>query len=523
MSENTVIENNNDQPVTKNKKLIIISSIIAVILLCCTAFVVYLSSNYVIISDNLFKGKLCDISLTQLDLRDSDLKELNNIERMENLRNLDIRGCEVSANRYKEIKDALPDCEILWSVPLGNKRFDSNTESVSVDNSTDFSNLSFFPYLKNVDASQCTNYDELITASASMSHVSFVWNVTVEGNSIPNTTEEIKLSSNASAADIEALKYISSLKYADATECTLYDELLALSGTVSGCDVEWTINIGDCEVSSLTEKIDLRGHTVSDPSVITSALPYLPRVTYIDMCGCGLTNEQMQTLRETYPNIKFVWYVSFLTYENVRTDIQVFSSLRYSKSPYTLKDYEPLILYCTDLVALDLGHNSIKDLTPLTNLKKLKCLLMTDNSIVDLSPLAELKELELVELASNRIADFSPLAELPKLTDMNVGFNNPYNYDTLEGLQCPKRIWMTQRNIGLTPAAIKQKIKALYPDCETCYFAGYSDASGIDWISADHYKAYRKAFKNWRYVKYFNSWDDHAFMEGVPLWESSIK
>jgi len=290
-----------------------------------------------------------------------------------------------------------------------------------------------------------------------------------------------------------------------------------LNNAVSNCDVEWFLDIGGAKVSSLSDKVDLRGYTITDPSAITDAIPYLPNATYFDMCDCGLSNEQMQTLRETYPNIKFVWYISFLTYKNVRTDIQVFSSLRYSKSPYTAKDYSPLLIYCTDLVALDLGHNSIKDISLLTNLKKLKCLILTDNCVVDLTPLAELQELEIVELCINNIVDYAPLAKLPKLRDINVGFNPSYGYNTLEGLQCPERLWLTQRLSRWTPPEIKQKIKKLYPDCKTCYYVAYSEACGPEWTGTEKYKGYRKAFRNWRHVVYFNSWDDNAYKEGVTL------
>jgi len=501
----------------KRKKFIIISCIFAALLLFCTIFVVYFSSNYAIIGDGLFNQKSYNVALTELDLRNSNMTTFNGVEKMKNLKVLDIRECFVSVERYEQIQSALPECKILWSIPLGSERFDCDSQSVVVDNNTDFSNLSYFDSLKNVNAVSCTRYDELIAVSISMSDVEFIWNVTVEGQSLSCNTEQYKLSSSATAADISALKYIPGLKYVDASECTLYEDLLSLNNAVSNCDVEWFLDIGGAKVSSLSDKVDLRGYTITDPSAITDAIPYLPNATYFDMCDCGLSNEQMQTLRETYPNIKFVWYISFLTYKNVRTDIQVFSSLRYSKSPYTAKDYSPLLIYCTDLVALDLGHNSIKDISLLTNLKKLKCLILTDNCVVDLTPLAELQELEIVELCINNIVDYAPLAKLPKLRDINVGFNPSYGYNTLEGLQCPERLWLTQRLSRWTPPEIKQKIKKLYPDCKTCYYVAYSEACGPEWTGTEKYKGYRKAFRNWRHVVYFNSWDDNAYKEGVTL------
>ena len=63
----------------------------------------------------------------------------------------------------------------------------------------------------------------------------------------------------------------------------------------------------------------------------------------------------------------------------------------------TSKDIQ-VLKYCTDLQALDLGHQRITDLSVIGNyLKDLRILILADNKVSDVSPLANLKHLHYLQ------------------------------------------------------------------------------------------------------------------------------
>ncbi len=496
------------------KKLRAAAIAIAVLLTAAVVFWAVFSSKYIIVGDSLFKFQKCEKAATELSFANSEMSEFKNVEKLKNLKKLDLRGCDLSEERFDEIFEALPGCTVLWDVPFGGERIDNMSRTITLGDSSIFDNLSYLTKLEYVDASDCTRYNDIKSAQEKYPNVEFTWGVLVDGNEVSGNAESVVLSKNATADDVAVLKYLSNLKYVDATECSLYGDLVELDkAVVSGCDIEWKVNLAGLSISSLDTKADLRGYTVSDVAEVEDALQYLPRLTYLDMCGCGLSNEQMETLLNDYPNVKFVWYISFARWENVRTDIKVFSSLNFDKQSYDQETYAPLLKYCTDLVALDLGHSSVSNLSSFTNLKKLQCLFLTGNWVNDITGIEQLQELQTIELFSNNIKDFSMLNELPNLHDIGIGFNPKEGYNTITDLKSPENIWLTYSFDGYVPQETKDLLEGLYPDARFCYFSGrWSVASGKIWCGLPSVSNFGRMFRNWERVEYVNSYDDYKIL-----------
>ena len=55
---------------------------------------------------------------TELDLSGVQLTEAEKLAELENLSKLDLRNTGISAQQYDVLRAALPQCEILWSVPF---------------------------------------------------------------------------------------------------------------------------------------------------------------------------------------------------------------------------------------------------------------------------------------------------------------------------------------------------------------------------------------------------------------------
>ena len=74
---------------------------------------------------------------TTLDLRDKGLTDVSDLLEQTQLTSLDLRGNEITPADFDALKAALPNCEILWSVPLNGARYDSDSAALKLDAATD--------------------------------------------------------------------------------------------------------------------------------------------------------------------------------------------------------------------------------------------------------------------------------------------------------------------------------------------------------------------------------------------------
>ncbi|MCR5216225.1 MAG: hypothetical protein K6C69_04765, partial [Lachnospiraceae bacterium] len=68
---------------------------------------------------------------------------------------------------------------------------------------------------------------------------------------------------------------------------------------------------------------NISGIPITDFKAFKKDLKQLPNLLYLDMCDCGLSNEQMEELQTEFPNIKFAWRVHMGTW-SLRTDALAF-------------------------------------------------------------------------------------------------------------------------------------------------------------------------------------------------------
>ena len=102
----------------------------------------------------------------------------------------------------------------------------------------------------------------------------------------------------------------------------------------------------------------------------------------------------------------------------------------------------------TALTTLDLGYNSISDISTLQNLTNLTSLSLDDNSISDISTLQNLTNLTSLSLSSNSISDISPLEDLTNLTWLNLSDNSISDISPLEDLTNLTALFLSDNSIS---------------------------------------------------------------------------
>lgn len=502
----------------KKKPNILRVAIIAAAVLLLVVSAIAVSSGYVMLD-----GEPVRRDITELDLSGQPLDDPSILDRFSELEYLDLRGTFISAEEYLEIQQKLPDCRIDWSVPVGNEYFDSSAEEIHLSSTVGVTGaqieaLRYMENLRLFDATAGAASDEaaraLMALSAELTDRTFMWSIGLGDALYPHDTTEITITEAIPAADYGKLNLLADLTSVTVTGAADYRLLGDTLTPLYERGVTSSVSLAGSTVLSTEQEIDISGCTVDDLDGFLAALYCLPGLNKLDMCGCGLTNEQMEQLMQAHPDKKFVWTISFVRWTDVRTDITCFSSLNHSTQLYDETDLEPLFKYCTDLVALDLGHSSIVDISMISNLTKLQALILGDNNITDITPLGALKDLEYLELWKNDFTDISVLTTLPNLKDLNLSYcNDIEDFEPLFNLPCIEMIWLQHTGF---PESLPERLEEAYPDCMLSFY-GFQTSHGNGWCAQDRYLGIRKAFRNWQYVICYTSWDDVVYQEGVKL------
>ena len=261
----------------------------------------------------------------------------------------------------------------------------------------------------------------------------------------------------------------------------------------------YEVSIAGQTVMSDATELDISGILVEDIEGFKAALNELTSLTCIDMCDCGLSNEEMAALREEYPNIKFVWKVT-LGLWTIRTDTVAFSTLKDGTITYRLTNEDCEVLkYCTDMVALDLGHNKVTDISFLQYMPELRILILVDNRVTDsaehyISDLSMIKycpKLMYLEFFVGDVTDLSFLEYTPEMVDLNISYNPISDVTYLLNLPNIERLYLEHTN--LTDADYNL-LKETYPDAYIVYYGEGSVDQG--WREHERYFAMIDMFHN---------------------------
>ena len=337
----------------------------------------------------------------------------------------------------------------------------------------------------------------------------------------PEPVRVMTLPREATAEDVLALaEKFPELRYLNGKLTDQYEALAELSRLLPECEVDYLVDLGGVEVGSADESAVLDGAAIGAEELIRR-LAYLPNLKRIDICPLNLPDSDCIAVAEAFPDKKVVWTVHFGRWA-VRTDATCFSTLN---SPVVLelryKDdtFAPLFTYCTDLVALDLGHNNIVDLSPLANLTKLQVLILGDNpGIQDVSPLGALTELRYMEFfMSNIPTDYSCMRSMTHMTDLCIGFCAGMNdISFIDDMPEREVGWFPYDGVPDEQAAA---MRAARPEVSFMFKPSRFSSTADGWRETAHNLAVRKAFTNWRAVTAFRSIEDVEYQEGAWLVE----
>ena len=520
------------------KRLILFA---ALMLAALAAGILFFQANYVTIGGDIYsKG------VTSLDLSGRSAADLDRLSDLTALEQLDLRGTGITPEDYESLRASLPGCEILWSVPFQGGYYDQDTQQLRLTTLTeaDMTLLDYLPQLKQIDASGCRDYENLMALRSQRPQCQITYQVEVGGILWDQDTAELTAEISSLSELSAALAYLPKLQSAEISGCQDYGQLAQLQSQYPSCQLRYpiflngqslsldtaevTVHDGDCQellevlpylpalsqvtftgvqpdrqtidqaialrpdvtfiwdfevlgvpASSQDTQLDLSGISMESCAAVEEMLKYFNQLETVDMCGCGIPNEEMDALNQRHPETLFVWEVKVGRIW-LRTDATYFMPEKYHMA---VDDEDCANLrYCTQLICLDLGHQEISDGSFMENMTKMEYLLIADTNIKDISFCANMPELKYLEMFMTKVKDLTPLLQCTKLEDLNIGYVPNVDPTPLHQMTQLKHLWASGPYIDNED---ERALRASLPDTQLYFKSGSSTAGG--WRSIPNY------------------------------------
>ena len=413
---------------------------------------------------------------------------------------VDARGCADYAALAAAAAER-EDLRFLWTVPTSAGEVDGNAERLDAAGlgAEELERLTaLLPRLKEVDLRRSLlDAAETDAFAAAHGELRTVYTVPLWGEEIPGDAEELRLGADARGDAEElaaALGRLKKLKKLDLRDCELTPGQLArVLPLCEGVETDYVIRLcGRIFTADCTE-MDISGAGSVDVAEVETAASLLPKLKKVVMSDCGVSDEEMDALDQRHPEVRYVWTVYFSIYA-LRTDATFFCA---ADVPYLNYDAPVLgdaqlypVRYCRDMIALDLGHMWIEDLSFLYNMPKLQYLILVGGRFRDITPIGSLQDLKYLEIFQTMPRDISPLLNCKKLEQLNICYCSGFDISPLKEMKQLKRLWYA----GLGPYRGAELIEAL-PDTQVyCPISDPDGSTGGGWREDEAYYEMRDVF-----------------------------
>ena len=449
--------------------------------------------------------------LETVNLTGSAFDNLPELYDCKRLKSVILSDRELTAEECVEFYKNLPDAHLVCSVNIDGRVYDSGITYLKAENAGENTQRLYASLnnLEKLDMTSCDVSDDTYKLLAgALPKCAIIIRTSLCGRDYTTDSKTLELIGKLTAEDAERVRYFKNLEDLNLTKCTNPDILDDYLSAHTGIKVNRSIALLGRYFGTEDQSIDLRCgryNLKQVTEVLEETLPKMKSVKKIDMCGCGLSDEEMEKLCDTFPKIKFVWTVK-IGELSVRTDALVFSVAGKTGkgNDFNEQDYAPLFRYCRELIAIDLGNSKIADISEMSSLKKLRAVCLSNNPFSDISALSQMSELEFIEMsAGNHVKSADALRGLQNLRYVNFWSNRELT--DLSPLYDHEKLEMAVFHSSV-PLDERKWFKKSNPDCVVSYSINDGNpTTKKKWDDNPYRKSLRNALNNWMFVVDFNS------------------
>ena len=407
------------------------------------------------------------------------------LDNFTNLEKADFTG-SLCYEELSQWQTAHPEVEVLYSLPLCDDLVLSSLDTeLSIDDQfmkcCDMSalaeNLKFFPNLEIIrlcSKIETKNLKLISEFSKIRPDLCFDYELEISGNTIDYSAKSLHLES-LSKKDAKKLSYVLTampeLKtiYLGSDEINPdlgFEDIASLVNARPDLEFRYNFTAFGKELSLMDKELDLKLIKMYDEGqLVRNIISCMPRLKVLDMDSCGVSNEAMAAIRDDFPQVKVIWRIWFGSSYTARTDTEKILASKPSAGGPLKDDNTKALKYCTDVKAIDLGHNEIlSDISFISCMPKLEVVLMPMQAWSDASPFANCPNIEYLEIQTTNCKDLTPLKNLKKLKHLNICYL--FELDDISPIYelDLERLWIGC--IDPVPEEQVKEFQRLHPKCE---------------------------------------------------------
>lgn len=380
--------------------------------------------------------------------------------------------------------------------------------------------------LESADFSGSECLDEIYAWAQANPQVDVYYTVTLPDGTILDTgTKKLDLSKmtgtevRAAADSLRCLPKLGSIDLGEERSSLNWEDIGYLQQACPEANYRFKFTLYGKAFDLQNTQLNLSHIPVDDGgAAVKEVMAYMPKLTYVDMDSCGVSNEDMAAIRDAYPDVKVVWRIWFGDKKlySVRTDVERILASKSSVGGFVDQISGADLKYCTEVKYLDLGHNpTLTDISFVKYMPELEVAILAMDGWSDASPLASCPKLEYLEMQTTQCTDLSPLAELKNLRHLNVaGISSLTDISPLYELTELERLYIGSNN--MVPWEQVEAMQKAAPNCEI-NTSVYDDPTGEKWRyngnGTWNYRYYvlRKQFGEYKDSAFSFHWNDPLY------------
>ena len=434
------------------------------------------------------QGKAYPDDTRSLAVNSLTAEELALLAYLPKLEVIDANGCS-DFSVIQSIREAYPQIRVLFHVTVDGKNYDQDATEVTLSALSDaeVEKLGHLPQLQAVHAEGCTDYDQLMRLRELHPECAITYSVSILGQSYPQDTATLSLEKPDQVEELKSqLAYLPALESVHLEEPTAEaSSLAALLEAYPELDITWNKTVMGKTYSNKDTTIELNGSKIASLGDVESAMAYFPLAEKVNLGRTNLENEDIAQFREEKrERYKVAWNVKVCG-AWISTDDSYFMPVKYNIK--VSNDQLGNLVYCEDMLCVDLGHKLVTDLSWLSGMPHLKYLIVAHNNLRNLEPIGQLKELIYLEVWDTWATGYTALYGCTALEDLNVSDA----YLDIDLKQFGKMTWL--KNLWLNENSATKEEKAYLaehlPNTNINY-DGYSPTAG-GWRNLDNYYGMR--------------------------------
>lgn len=341
----------------KKKKIPWLVVVVLVLLLGAAGYGGYYLNGHTFIA-----GTAVSTGVTELDLRDKGITDIKSLVRCRELRSLDIRGNDVTAESLAALQEALPECVIRYDVTVGEDRCDIFTEELSLDDlPVSWQDMTKLIHLKSLTVEHCTNPGGMLALQQAMPGCDMQWNLGIGGEWYDVNSRTLEIPGSAVYCDelLSQLQWFPVLEKVSMPDAVIDPaEQRAIREAYDNIDFDWQVTVGERMLPWDVEELSFAPGEVLDLDALEAVFDLLPKLKRVDFTDSDIAPADRAMFREAHPELEVNWSVSLLgTVYPWDTELLDFNNSSFDQESF--RALEEAIPYLPELKQIELCDSGV--------------------------------------------------------------------------------------------------------------------------------------------------------------------